>query len=194
MSLQILHAPTVAQLPRCSDQTPSKFPRAFPTALLPTPSSSHSDSHGRWVPSVTSFLFLHYTLYLEKCVMFIAHVAYKHTIITHKDSGCGYLAVLVGWEKSHPLGWNIIVSSVWNSETFHFTAISKCEIGEMRLESPVRSHLRPFTSSAICKAAGRCGGMRFCSNLVDFLFHVSGNFFADYRSVTHRFQRWSVRR
>lgn len=97
--------------------------------------------------------------------------------MTHKHSGCGYLVVLVGWEKSHPLGWNIIVSSVWNSETFDFTAISKCEIGEMRLESPVRSHLKPFTSSVICKTAGRCGGMRSClSNINTSFFTFQGTF------------------
>lgn len=42
-----------------------------------------------------------------------------------------------------------------------FTAVSKCEIGKMKLESPVRSHLKPFTSSVTCKSAGKCGGMRF---------------------------------
>lgn len=54
--LQILRAPTVAQLPQCSDQTPSKFPKASLTARSPTPFLSLLGSHGRWVPLFIYFL------------------------------------------------------------------------------------------------------------------------------------------
>lgn len=43
-------------------------------------------------------------------------------------------------------------------------------MGEMKLESPVRSHLKPFTSSVICKTAGMCGGMQFWSKSIDSVF------------------------
>lgn len=56
MCLQILRALTVGPLPQCSDQTPSKFPRAFLTARSPIPFSSLLDSHGRWVVCVFFFI------------------------------------------------------------------------------------------------------------------------------------------